>query len=55
MELLRVDLDEVTIEEALKSIKSNDNQGFLTKMWYKLDEHQQDRFITALIMRIFGF
>lgn len=55
VELLRVDLDEVTIEEALKSIKSNDNQGFLTKMWYKLDEHQQDRFITALIMRIFGF
>ena len=54
VELLRVDLDEVTIEEALKSIRSNDNQGFLTKMWYKLDEQQQDRFIIALIIRIFG-
>ena len=55
VELLRVDLDEVTIEEALKSIRSNDNQGFLTNMWYKLDEQQQDRFIIALIMKIFGF
>ena len=54
VELLRVDLDEVTIEEALKSIRSNDNQGFLTNMWYKLDEQQQDRFIIALIMKIFG-
>ena len=50
VELLRVDLDEVTIEEALKSIRSNDNQGFLTKMWYKLDKQQQDRFIIEIII-----
>ena len=55
VELLRVDLDEVTIEEALKSIRSNDNQGFLTNMWYKLNEQQQVRFIVALIIKIFGF
>jgi len=55
VELLRVDLDEVTIEEALKSIRSNDNQGFLTNMWYKLNEQQQERFIVALIIKIFGF
>ena len=54
-ELLRVDLDEVTIDEALARIKENDNQGFAKTIWNNLDDANKDNFITLLFLRVFGF